>query len=155
MYNILLFSHSWLRWVVLLLAVWAIYRNYEGFSSGRKWTATDKKFNTFFIGSLHLQLVIGLILYSGVSPMMAGILSDMGGAMKNKELRFWGVEHFTVMVIAIIVAQIGSIKSKKQASDAGKFRTAFFWFLAAIILILIMIPFGIWNADRPLFRTSI
>ncbi len=153
MYNFLLLSHSWLRWVVLILAVLAIYRNYEGFSTGRKWTATDKKFNTLFIGSLHLQLVIGLILYSGVSPMMQGIMADMASSMKNKELRFWAVEHMTGMIIAVLIAQIGSIKAKKQVSDAGKFRTAFFWFLAAIILVLIMIPFGIWNADRPLFRT--
>ena len=153
MYNFLLLSHSWLRWVVLILAVLAIYRNYEGFSSGRKWTATDKKFNAFFIGSLHLQLVIGLILYSGVSPMMAAIFTDMKTAMKDKELRFWSVEHITGMIIGVIIAQIGSIKAKKQSSDAGKFRTAFFWFLAAILLILVMIPFGIWNPDRPLFRT--
>ena len=153
MYNFLLLSHSWLRWVVLILAILAIYRNYEGFSSGRKWTATDKKFNAFFIGSLHLQLVIGLILYSGVSPMMATIFTDMKAAMKNRELRFWGVEHITGMIIGIIIAQIGSIKAQKQPSDAGKFRTAFFWFLAAILLILAMIPFGIWNPDRPLFRT--
>ena len=152
MYNFLLLSHSWLRWAVLILAVLAIYRNYEGFSSGRKWTATDKKFNAFFIGSLHLQLVIGLILYSGVSPMMAAILTDMKGAMKDRELRFWGVEHMTGMIIGVSIAQIGSIKAKKQASDAGKFRTAFFWFFAAILLILVMIPFGIWNPDRPLFR---
>ena len=153
MYNFLLLSHSWLRWVVLILAVLAIYRNYEGFSSGRKWTATDKKFNAFFIGSLHLQLVIGLILYSGVSPMMAAIFTDMKGAMKDRELRFWSVEHMTGMIIGVIIAQIGSIKAKKQTSDAGKFRTAFFWFLAAILLILVMIPFGIWNPDRPLFHT--
>ncbi len=153
MYNILLISHSWLRWVVLITAVLAIYRNYEGFSSGRKWTATDKKFNAFFIGSLHLQLVIGLILYSGVSPMMAAIFTDMKAAMKNRELRFWSVEHMTGMIIGVLIAQIGSILAKKQVSDAGKFRTAFFWFLAAIVLILAMIPFGIWNPERPLFRT--
>ena len=153
MYNFLLISHSWLRWVVLITAVLAIYRNYEGFSSGRKWTATDKKFNAFFIGSLHLQLVIGLILYSGVSPMMVGIFADMKATMKDRELRFWGVEHMTGMIIGVLIAQIGSIKAKKQVSDAGKFRTAFFWFLAAIILILAMIPFGIWNPERPLFHT--
>jgi hypothetical protein len=152
MHNILLLSHSWLRWVVLILAVLAIYRNFDGFSSGRKWTTTDKKFNTFFIASLHLQLVIGLVLYSGVSPIMADIFANMGAAMKNKEYRFWGIEHIAGMIIGVLVAQIGSIKAKKQASDAGKFRTAFFWFLAAIILILAMIPFGIWNIDRPLFR---
>ena len=79
--------------------------------------------------------------------------SSAGAALAAvSELRFFGMEHMLGMIIGIIVAQVGSIKAKKQSSDAGKFRTAFFWFLAATIIILLMIPFGIWNAERPLFR---
>ncbi len=154
MYNFLLIAHSWLRWVVLFLAVYAIYRNYEGFTSGRKWLATDKKVNTFFMSSLHLQLLIGLVLYFGFSPIVQSFFADVKGSMKVSELRFFGMEHFVGILVGIIVAQIGSIKAKKQISDAGKFRTAFFWFLAATIIILLMIPMGIWNADRPMFRLS-
>ena len=152
MYNFLLITHSWLRWVVLILAVYAIYRNYEGFTSGRKWLAADKKVNTFFISSLHLQLLIGLILYFGLSPVVQSFFADVKGSMKNAELRFFGMEHFVGTVVGIIVAQVGSIRAKKQISDAGKFRTAFFWFLIATVIILLMIPFGIWNAERPMFR---
>ena len=151
MYNFLLISHSWLRWVVLILAVWTIYNNYEGFTSNRKWGTGDKKLNAYFLSALHLQLVLGLTLYV-ISPMMKAIFQDFGGSMKNPELRFWSVEHMTGMIIGITVAQIGSIRAKKQVSDAGKFRTAFFWFLVATLIILIMIPFGIWNVGRPLFR---
>jgi hypothetical protein len=152
MYEILLLLHSWLRWAVLGLGIYALYNNYSGWQAERRFTDKDKKINAFFIGSLHLQLVIGLILYSGVSPMIQGILADMKGAMKNSETRFWGVEHIAGMVVGITIAQIGNIKSKKQKGDTSKFRTAFSWFLIGLLLILLMIPFGIWNAERPLFR---
>ena len=152
MYNFLLITHSWLRWVVLILAVYAIYKNYEGFTTSRKWLTADKKVNTFFMSSLHLQLLIGFVLYFGFSPSVQSFMADVKGSMKIAELRFFGMEHMVGTLIGIIVAQVGSIKAKKQVSDAGKFRTAFFWFLAATIIILLMIPFGIWNADRPLFR---
>ena len=152
MYNFLLITHSWLRWVVLILAVYALYKNYEGFTSGRKWTVADKKINTLFMSSLHLQLLIGLVLYFGFSPIVQSFMADVKGSMKVAELRFFGMEHFVGNLIGITIAQIGSIKAKKQLSDAGKFRTAFFWFLGAILLILMMIPWGIWNAERPMFR---
>jgi uncharacterized membrane protein YozB (DUF420 family) len=152
MYNFFLITHSWLRWVVLIMAVYAIYKNYEGFTAGRKWLPSDKKVNTLFMSTLHLQLLIGLILYLGFSPSVQSFFADVKGSMKNPELRFYGIEHLIGVLVGIIVAQVGSIRAKKQISDAGKFRTAFFYFLIATIIILIMIPLGIWNADRPMFR---
>lgn len=152
MYDVLLQMHSWLRWLVLGLGIYAIYSNYYGWKSGRIFTDQIKKVNTFFIASLHTQLVIGLILYFGVSPMMDPILSNFGNSMKNPELRFWSVEHIMGMVIGIAVAQIGSIKSKKQTTDALKYKTAFIWFAVGLVIILLMIPFGIWNVERPFFR---
>jgi uncharacterized membrane protein len=152
MYEIILILHSWLRWAVLILGIYTLYNNYTGWQSERRFTDADKKINTFFIASLHTQLVLGLLLYCFLSPMMTAILADIKGSMKVKETRFWGVEHLVGMVLGIVVAQIGSIKSKKQKGDVGKFRTAFVWFLIGLLLILLMIPFGIWNIDRPLFR---
>jgi uncharacterized membrane protein len=84
--------------------------------------------------------------------MMQNIFADFGGAMKNKELRFWAVEHMVGMIIGVLVAQVGSILSKKRNSDASRFRTAFLYFAVGLFIILMMIPFGIWNAERPLFR---
>jgi hypothetical protein len=152
MYDFLLILHSWLRWAVLIFGIYAIWQNYQGWQTDKKYSDADKRLNTFFISTLHVQLLIGLVLYFGASPMMQGILADFGGSMKNKELRFWSVEHLTGMIVGIAVAQIGSIKAKKQANDTGKYRTAFRWFLAAILIILLMIPFGIWNVERPMFR---
>ena len=72
--------------------------------------------------------------------------------MKDSAQRFWSVEHMMGMVIGIIVAQIGASKAKKQSTDAQKFKTGFMWFTIAILIIILMIPFGIWNVERPMFR---
>ncbi|MEP7197518.1 MAG: hypothetical protein ABI851_13435 [Saprospiraceae bacterium] len=149
--DILLITHSWLRWIVLLLFILVIVKNYTGWKSNRIYSPEDKKWNSIFIGCLHLQVVIGLILYF-ISPMMKGILSDFGGSMKVSELRFWSVEHICGMLIAVVVAQIGSIKAKKKLTDVEKFKTAFIYYLIALIIILLVIPFGIWNVERPMFR---
>lgn len=151
MYEILLSSHSWLRWIVLLLFILLIVKSYTGWKSNRIYTADDKKWNTFLIAGMHLQAVLGLILYF-TSPMMKAILSDMGGSMKEASLRFWSVEHIFGMLLAVIIAQVGSIKSKRKANDPDKFKTAFIYFTIALVLILLMIPWGVWNVDRPLFR---
>lgn len=152
MYEFILTLHSWLRWLVLLLGILVIYGNYNGWKMSLPFEGMNKKLNTYFIASLHTQLILGLILYFGVSPMMKDILADFGGSMKNSEMRFWSVEHMMGMIIGISIAQIGSIKAKKQATDALKYKTSFVWFTVALIFILLMIPFGIWNADRPYFR---
>ena len=152
MYEFVLTLHSWLRWIVLLLGIIVISGNYKGWKSSLPYIGMNKKLNTFFIASLHTQLVLGLFLYFGISPMMKNILADFGGSMHDKELRFWSVEHMMGMILAIAIAQIGSIKAKKQPTDALKYKTAFIWFTIALVLIVLMIPFGIWNVERPFFR---
>ena len=87
MYNYLLTFHSWNRWLVVIFAVWAMYRNIQGLTSKRAFEATDRKVNAGFIGSLHLQALLGLILYFGLSPIVQMGLADMKGAMKNADLR--------------------------------------------------------------------
>jgi hypothetical protein len=51
-----------------------------------------------------------------------------------------------------ILAQVGRIALKKSASDTLKHKKAFIYFSIALILVLLMIPWGIWNPHRPLFR---
>lgn len=42
MYDLLLLLHSWLRWVVVALAIWAILENYKGWKSGLSYSASVK-----------------------------------------------------------------------------------------------------------------
>lgn len=148
MYEALLIAHSWLRWAVLIFGLGAIFLAYRGWGSNKPFGATDNRFGTFFIASLHLQLLLGLVLYFFLSPITQTAFQDMGAAMRNPDQRFWAVEHLVGMLIAVVVAQIGRIKSKKAPTDLQKHKRAAIYFTIALILILVSIPF----ATRPWFR---
>jgi hypothetical protein len=148
MYEALLIAHSWLRWLVFIFALGAIFLAYQGWGAKKPFGATDNRWGAFFIGSLHLQLLLGLILYFFLSPLTRAAFQDMGAAMRNPDLRFWAVEHIAGMVIAVVVAQIGRIKSKKAPTDLQKHKRAAIYFTVALILVLVSIPF----ASRPWFR---
>jgi hypothetical protein len=91
-------------------------------------------------------LVTGLILYFFVSPFTKAAFADFGAAMKNADLRFYAVEHLSLMVIALILVHIGRIKSKKALVYVNKHKSAAIWYGIAFILILTGIP---W--DRAFF----
>jgi hypothetical protein len=89
---------------------------------------------------MDIQLLLGLFLYVGLSPIMKLVWSDIGNAMKTDELRFFLVEHFPFMVLATIFAHIGSSAGKKDIAGSQKHKRAAFWYGLAIFAILIGMP---------------
>lgn len=141
MYEVLLGIHSIMRWLVLLTAGVALVTNISGWRATKTWTPKNRKINAAFIGSLHLQVVLGLILYvGGISPTMVRIFNDFGGAMKLPELRFWAVEHIAGMVLAAIVAHVAHVMAKNHDADRARFKYASIGFMLSVVLIVASIP---------------
>lgn len=152
MYPHLLATHNALRWVFLVFILISLIQSYSGWFGNKSYTKSAKLFKTLTVSTIHLQLIIGLILYF-VSPLVAGFLDDVGGSMKSKELRFFGLEHALMMLLAVIFVTIGSAKSKRQLNDTAKYKTVAIWFTIALVLILVAVPseFSPMNW-RPNFR---
>ena len=150
-YSVLLALHSWSRWLVLLFGLIAIYRAYVGWTGRRRFVGADNGMSAAFSGFIWLQVLIGFGLYFGLSPWGLNAMKQ-AGAMKDPTARFFGMEHVVVMVLAAIVAQVGRIVVKKTSDDTLKHKKAFLYFGIALVLVLLMIPWGIWNPARPLFR---
>lgn len=141
MYTGLLHLHSFLRWVILLLAVIAIYRSYTGMSSGKPFTAGDKKIGLFLLITAHTTVLIGLYQWIAGPWGLRNILNmGFGAVMKDPVFRFYGVEHLTGMIIAVVLITIGRGVSKKNIPDSAKHKKTFWFFLIALIIILISIP---------------
>jgi hypothetical protein len=147
--NFLLFLHNLVRWMVLILALLAIYYNYTGWKRSRKFTRKDKALNSTFIGTLHLQLLIGLGLYF-MSNTIHEAWNNISIAMKDAYQRFWAIEHPVGMFLGIVVAQVGNIIAKKGHTDEVKFKRAFIFFLIAAIIILLSLPYVFRGGERPL-----
>ena len=134
-YNIVQHAHSGLRWIVLFTLLGAIGMAFAKWQSKEAFGPKPPKLALFALISTHLQFVLGLILYF-ISPYVRFDSSTMG----DKLLRFYTVEHITMMLIAIVLITIGYSRSKRQAPDNGGYRTIFIFFLIGLILILLGIP---------------
>lgn len=151
MYQVLLILHSWLRWLVVGAGLLAVYRAYAGWSGRRVFGKGDNAISAAFSGFIWLQVIVGLGLYFGLSPWGLKALKQPG-AMQDAAVRFFAVEHVALMLVAAIVAQVGRIALKKAPTDVLKHKKAFIYLGIALLLVLFMIPWGIWNPARPLFR---
>ncbi|OEJ99756.1 cytochrome B [Roseivirga misakiensis] len=139
MYNGLLHAHSGLRWVVLVLLLVAIANAFSKKGNGR-WSPKDKKITLFAMIFTHIQLVLGIVMYF-MSPKV--VFSSE--TMSSPVLRFYTVEHISLMLVAIALITIGYSKAKRAISDAKKFKAVSTFYLIGLILILASIPWPFRN----------
>jgi hypothetical protein len=92
--------------------------------------------NLFAMVTLHTQLLIGLVQYFVTSQKVQFI----DGWMKNPLLRFYGMEHILLMIIALVLVTIGHSKSKKGTTPEEKFKPIKLWYVIGLLLILAAIP---------------
>jgi hypothetical protein len=146
MYSFTLAAHNIMRWVVIVLAVYALVRIFMGLFGKKEWTETDRKSLSFYAIGMDIQLVLGLLLYFVVSPFMDNIRSNFGAAMGESSLRFFAVEHLLMMLVAVVLAHVAVIMAKRATTSASKFRRAAIWLTLSVLAVLVAIP---W-AQRPL-----
>jgi hypothetical protein len=140
----LLFLHNTLRWVVLLLAAVALARALRG-TNGRVAYATGaRRAVSFFVMSVHLQVLVGLVLFA-VSPVTRAAMANMAGAMRDPAIRFFVAEHPALMLLAAVVATLTSVIARRGPDDAVRHRRAAVGVALTLGLLLAGIP---WQ--RPL-----
>ena len=140
MYDIFLSIHSWLRWIILLVSVVVIIKSLAGLFGGSEYKKLDNILAASFVGTMHLQLLIGLVLYIFLSPITTSAFQNMSEAMSTPEIRYWAVEHISVMILAVVAAQAGRSISKKSDDAIVKFRFQSIFFGISLFLMLIRIP---------------
>ena len=152
MYGTVLLFHSLLRWLVLLTGLLAVARGISGWRSRRPWTLPDERAGFWFIMTLDLQFLLGLLLYVALSPLTRGAFQDFGGAMRDTIVRFWAVEHVLGMIVGMALAHIGRSRVHKTGDDVRRHKLAAIFFTLALLVILASIPCPTLPHGRPLLR---
>ena len=142
MYIGFLHLHSTFRWLLLLSLIFAIVKYIAGWLGNQPWKKSDNLLGISTLWLIDLQLVTGLTLYFFLSPITQIALTNFGAAMKDASLRFYSVEHLSVMVLTVILVHIGRAKSKRAKSDSAKFKIAAIFYLVSLILIIAAIPWS-------------
>ena len=152
-YPNLLALHSLVRWLVLLSLSFAVFRAYRGWLTKHDFSKFDNAIRHWAAIIAQLQLVLGLFLYF-ISPIVDYFWHNFNVAVHQREIRFFGMEHSLMMVIAVILITLGSIKTKRRQTDGEKYKTMAVWFTIALLIILSSIPWAFSPLTaRPHFRS--
>jgi len=154
-YPLVLFVHSWLRWLVVGLAIVCSLRGAFALRSGRPFDKLDDKLGLAFIAALDTQILIGLLLYVFLSPMTQLAFADPGSAMRSSTLRFFLVEHAFSMSLALAAAHTFRVRQKRASESPDKHRRGLLGPGLALICLLVGIPWPFLPYPRPLARTSL
>jgi hypothetical protein len=149
MYLTALLLHSWVRWLALVAGGTATF---SAFGTGSAAVSRAQRWGLIFMIALDVQMLVGLLLYGMLSPYTAVAMQDFGAAMRDPILRFWAVEHFTMMFLAVILVHVGRVLARKTADPAKKRVRLLICFGLAFLLILLGMPWPGMATGRPLFR---
>ena len=140
LYSFLQHLHSGFRYIVVVLIVVAALMALVNLMGKKPYTEGNRKLNLFAMISAHTQLLIGIVLYF-VSPFV----QFNSSTMKTPVTRFFTVEHWLMMVIAIVLITIGHSKSKKATTPEAKHKAIFVFYILGLIIIstgILLIPRG-------------
>lgn len=131
--------HSGMAYLALLALVFTVI-----WAFARRNATFEKKDKTIAIISMtlvHLQLIIGLVLYFGL-----GRYNLSSAIMQDSFSRLIHLEHPLTMLIGIVLITIGYSKAKRTEGDAKKFKLIYSLYALGTILIIARIPYQQWFA---------
>ena len=130
-YEIFRDIHSWFRYVLFVLVLLAIIQSLIGWLGKKAYTEGNRKINLFAMISADMQLLFGIVLY-----FLSPLVKFNSGTMKDDTLRYFTVEHWVMMLIAIALIHIGHSRSKKATTSENKHKSIAIFYIIAILVII-------------------
>jgi NADH:ubiquinone oxidoreductase subunit 2 (subunit N) len=139
--------HSYWAYLAVLLLVLAFVNALIGLTKNKEFSDKDLRISLFTLIVVHIQLILGFIVYY-VSPYYESMREiGMSATMKDAVIRLYTVEHPLMMILAIVLITIGFSKHKKQTTDKGKFKTLTIFYGLGLLFVLSRIPWSHWFGE--------
>jgi hypothetical protein len=145
MYEWTLALHNLLRWIALLLPLILLIRSAMTWLQKTGPTGSDIKLVRANAIVYDVQFLIGLVLYFFLSPITASAFNDFRAAMKVPEIRYFAVEHITLMIAAVVLAHLLKVIPAKKEGV----RRSFLQMILSTVLLVVVVAGIPWF--RPLF----
>src|SRR5690625_1254997 len=113
--------HSFIAYILLSVFIFSILFTLFRLIQKKSFSDLQMKVAVGGLISMHLQLLVGLVLYL-VSTM--GLFNLMSGeAMQNSLSRLYALEHPLIILIAVVLVTVGYRKVKKPGDDVRRYKT--------------------------------
>lgn len=127
--EILFHAHSGLRYLVLLAGLLALAYSLTAALRGQAWSKPGRAFLSAFVGTMDLQVLIGLVLVF----------------IRAFYPALWG--HLSMMVVAAVVGHVALAINKRRPPE----RQSHWLAVIGAAVPLILIVGGILSIGRPIF----
>jgi hypothetical protein len=119
MYPVVLFLHSWVRWIVVISAAVAVVRAFYGWLGKQGWAKLDERLGLLFSTSLDVQMLFGPILYIFLSPITQAAFKNL--VRRCRMLRCASLPPNTSCIcFAVVLGHVG--RAVKATEPVAKHR---------------------------------
>ena len=152
MYGYLLIIHSYLRWIVVGFLLFGLIFIILKKSKKAIYTTKDYQLFKAIKNVFNLQFLVGFLLLTQ-SPMVKAFWSQVGQAVKWREIRFFGLEHPFMMILGVLLLNVFTHKTKDKIGTANVFNYLLVRYLIILFILFVSVPwsFSPFTA-RPNFR---
>jgi hypothetical protein len=120
-----------------LVAIVLCVSSVKGYLKKNNYSKFQVRLEFSFIILLYFGLVLGSLLYF-IFPASDKIGEiSVSEIQKQHSSQFWAIEHFSVMIFALLIAQIGKIFTSKIPSHRDKYKYAIFYYGISTFIIFI------------------
>lgn len=155
LYVPVLFLHSWMRWMVLILCSLTLLGALRGVVTGRAAGRTEQRLGWLMVLCVDLQLLLGLLLFLWLSPLPAAAFRDLRSAMKIAPLRFFSIEHGTTMLLFAFGVHLTRVLARRRPTPRGRHAVTAIGLVLSLGLALAAIPWPGRSYGRPYLRTQL
>lgn len=152
LYSTLLIFHSYYRWFVVLLLIFQI--TWFAYHSFRHTRLETSHLNVLILCAIlyDIQFLVGWVLYFQ-STLAQQFWIAPAAMVKLRDVRFFGIEHVTMMSLAILAINFLVWKSSRRIGHRGAFVQLLKWYIVLLLTILASIPWSFSPfTHRPDFR---
>lgn len=142
MYEFIQQMHSGWAYVALLTLILAVGNALIKLSSKKPFSANDRRISLFALIAVHIQFLVGMILYF-VSPKGLDMIKAVGMSGMTAEMRLVALEHPVTNLIAIALITVGWSRHKRMSEDK-KIKPIAIFYTLGLVLLLIRIPWQSW-----------
>jgi hypothetical protein len=93
---------------------------------------------------LYLGLLLGIILYFFIDTNQCLLILSRDELINKQNSQFWAVEHFSVMLFTLLIAQIGRYFASKAIISKDKFKYVLFYYGSSTLIIFISMAFYLY-----------
>src|SRR4051812_46272799 len=143
--ELVLILHSFTRWAVLASSVAMALGGLTGAVWNRAWGVRDRVIARVFVASVDLQVLLGLSLYLGVSPIARAARALWASAglvalWSEHELRFFGILHPALMLLAACITHASWLAARRTERAGERHRRLGSGAALALAVFLAAIP---------------